>query len=101
MDLGFFFVVWLVDYVCGGLGFFVVVWFIGGFVFVVWGFFVWLVLVVFILVCLSFFYKIRRQWPLPLKKECLSHPAFPGRCRSCDKEGFIMPQFGAFIIYSL
>lgn len=34
MDLGFFFVVWLVDYVCGGLGFFVVVWFVGGFVFV-------------------------------------------------------------------
>lgn len=37
----------------------------------------------------------------PLKRECLSHPPFPERCHSCDKEGFIMPQFGTFIIYSL
>lgn len=37
----------------------------------------------------------------PLKSECCCHPPFPRRCHSCDKEGFIMAQFGAFIIYSL
>jgi hypothetical protein len=37
----------------------------------------------------------------PLKNECCCHPPFPRRCHSCDKEGFIMAQFGAFIIYSL
>lgn len=37
----------------------------------------------------------------PLKKEHCCHPPFPVRCHSCDKEGFIIAQFGAFIIYSL
>lgn len=46
-------------------------------------------------------FKIIRQWPLSLKRGCLSHSTFPRRCHNCDKEEFIMPQFGAFIIYSL
>lgn len=46
-------------------------------------------------------FRIIRQWPLSLKTGCLSHSTFPRRCRSCDKEEFIMPQFGAIIIYSL
>lgn len=37
----------------------------------------------------------------PLKKEHCCHPPFPVRWHSCDKEGFIIAQFGAFIIYSL
>lgn len=52
-------------------------------------------------ICFFYFIENQKTVATVFEEECLSHPTFPRRCHRCDKEGFIVPQLDAFIIYSL